>query len=329
MSMKLKDLMLDLATGDASSNDPYIAEAAGQVNVASAYFEAASMINELAENDDLQVVQEVAKAGLPTNEEGSATLGCTAVKKGMEGLFKVIRETADKVKKQAEKDMKCVLTVAKKYGVSAPSGKEDFAKDFAAPFAKAVAEKKGKVISLSGNQFIKAKYADDIAKSYAKGMCYLLHAYGYDISEVFSDSTVSKEIGKSPKSGECSTLACAADCLADGAKLIKFDDISKDKHYTDTIKTSDLEAVVTDLYILTAVSSAVSDAVKGQDSSAKANVDDLIEACRDSDRKINKATTKIGDNMKEWSSNVQSITNVAAKAFTDSVYAFTEALNKN
>ena len=73
MSMKLKDLMLDLATGDASSNDPYIAEAAGQVNVASAYFEAASMINELAENDDLQVVQEVAKAGLPTNEEGSAT----------------------------------------------------------------------------------------------------------------------------------------------------------------------------------------------------------------------------------------------------------------
>lgn len=326
--MKLKDLMLDLATGDASSHDPYIAEAAGQVNVASAYFEAASKINELVENNELQVVQEVAAAGLPTDATGSSAVACTGVKKGVIGLFEVIHKTAEKVKAQSEKDMKILLTIGKKYGVSAPSAKDNFATDFAAPLAKAIFSKTqdGKKIELPEFQFLKGKYADKIAKNYAKGMCSLIHAYGYDISEVFNDPVVGKYLNKSyAKKGECSSLTCAAEALSDGAKLIKFETISKDKHYTNSVKASDVEDVATDLYIIIAVSSAVADALKGENASAKANVNALFEECEGSS-KIAKSVREIGDNMKEWTSDVQDITNTITKAFTDAVYSLSEAI---
>lgn len=327
--MKLKDLMLDLATGDASSNDPYIAEAAGQVNVAAAYFEAATQINELVNSDELQVVQEVAAAGLPTDAKGSAALGCTAVKKGMEGLFKVIRETADKVKKQADKDMKVLLTIGKKYGVAAPSASDNFATDFAEPLAKAIFAKGDdkKKIDLPSLQFLKGKYADDIAKNYTKGMCSLVHAYGYDISEVFKDAVVGKEMNKAyAKSGECASLKCAAEALSDGAKLIKFGEISKDKHYTSSVKAADIKDVATDLYIIYAVSSAVVDALKGEDASAKKNLEALFEECKEEEGKICKPCVKIGDGMKEWTEDVKSISNTIAKAFTDSVYSLSESI---
>ena len=324
--MKFKDLMLDLATGDASSNDPYIAEAVGQVRVASAYFEAATKINELLEDDDLQVVQEVADAGLPTDKTGSAALGNTAVKKGVEGLFKTIRETADKVKKQADKDMKVLLTIGKKYGVSAPSGSGNFATDFAEPLSKAVFEKAdSKKLSLPDARFIKTKVADDLASSYAKGMVHLTAAYGFDISAIFKDATVSKEI-KSVKGCECETLNCLAGCLSDGAKLMKVNEISKEK-YTDSIKPSDIKDLAIDLYIIMSVSEAVTDALKGQDKSANANVAELFKG-DEGDKKISKAATKIGDNMKDWTADVKSISDAIAKAFTDSVYSFSEALKK-
>jgi len=327
--MKYKDLMLDLATGDASSNDPYIAEAAGQVKVAAAYYEAATQINELAESNELQVVQEVAAAGLPTDSKGSAALGCTAVKKGMEGLFKVIRETADKVKKQAEKDMKVLLTIGKKYGVAAPTASGNFATDFAEPLAKAIFDKKedGKKIELPNLQFLKGKYADDIAKNYTKGMCSLVHAYGYDITEVFKDTTVSNEMNKNyAKCGECETLKSAAEALSDGAKLIKFDEITKEKHYTSSVKPADIKDVATDLYIIIAVSTAVVDALKGEEASVKKTLETLFEECKEEEGKICKPCAKIGDNMKEWTSNVTSITNTIAKAFTDSVYSLSESI---
>jgi len=327
--MKFKDLMLDLATGDASSNDPYIAEAAGQVNVATAYFEAAVQINELVEDNDLQVVQEVAAAGLPTDETGSAALGCTAVKKQLEGFFKVVRETADKVKKQAEKDMKVLLTIGKKYGVSAPSGSGNFTTDFAEPLSKAVFQKaeNGKKISLPDLRFLKTRYADDIVKGYVKGLCSITFAYGFDISEVFKDAAVSKEINQMfLKKGECKSLGCVAEALSDGARFMKFGDVAKDKHYTDTIKPGDVKDLATNLYIIIAISSAVTDALKGQDKNAASNIAELIKDCNENDKKIAKPVKKIGENVKDWTAVVQETTNAITKAFTDSIYSLSEAL---
>lgn len=327
--MKFKDLMLDLATGDASSNDPYIAEAAGQVKVAASYYEAASMINELVEFNELEVVQEVAAADLPTDAKGSAALGCTAVKKGMEGLFKVIRETADKVRKQAEKDMKVLLTIGKKYQVSAPTGNKNITSDFAEPLAKALFDKNNKKIELPKLQFLKVKYADEIAKNYVKGMCSFVHAYGYDISEIFKDQVISKELNKNYcKSGSCDSLKCVAEALSDGAKLIKFDEITKEKHYTDAVKPTDIVGFTTSLYMIIAVSTAVCDALKGEDSSVKSMLDSLFEDCNEDEKKIAKPVAKIGDNMKEWTTDVQNVTNTIAKAFTDSVYSLSEAISK-
>lgn len=334
--MKYKDLMLDLATGDASSNDPYIAEAAGQVRVASAYFEAASIINALAESNELEVVQEAANAGLPTDEKGSASLGCEAVKKGMEGLFKVIRETADKVKKQADKDMKILLTIGKKYGVSAPGESKNFESDFAQPLAKAIfskpapgSKKDSSPIILPNLQYIKAKYADEIAKNYVKGMCSLVHAYGYDITEIFNDGVIAKELNKKyAKSGECETIGCVAEALSDGAKLMNFGELNKDKHYNDGIKVGDIAAVATDLYMILVASTAVVDALKGQDKSAKANIDKIFADCNTNEKKINKQVAKIGDNMNDWTKVVQSTTSTITTAFTDSVYSLSEALSK-
>lgn len=331
MGMKLKDLMLDLATGDASSNDPYIAEAAGQVNVASAYFEAASQINELAEYDELQVVQEVAAAGLPTDQTGSAALGCTAAKKGLEGLFTVIYQTADKVQKQAGKDMKVLLTIAKKYGVAQPAAGGNFQTGFAEPLAKALLRTDGdrlyKKIYLPGKQFIKGKYAEELAKNYTKGMVALTAAYGFDISKVFKDPVVNKEVGKYAKSHKCESLECVAENLKDGAKQMRFESISKDKHYVSDIKPDDIVDLATYLYIVLNVSTAVSEALKGQSANAKANVGKFFDDCKD-EKKIPKGASKIGDGMKEWTANIQQTTDAVTKVFTDSVYSLTESLKK-
>lgn len=65
--MKFKDLMLDLATGDASPYDAYIEESVGKIKVSNAIFEASSMIMEAADQQvESDVIVEAAEeCGLP------------------------------------------------------------------------------------------------------------------------------------------------------------------------------------------------------------------------------------------------------------------------
>ena len=59
-----------------------------------------------------------------------------------------------------DKDMKLLVGVGKKYGVSMG---EDFIDDFAKPLVKAIFQENGnKKIELGGNKFIKGNYAEQI-----------------------------------------------------------------------------------------------------------------------------------------------------------------------
>ena len=84
MVMKVSDLILDMATGDASAEDVHIQEALGRINVSSSIFEAAYNISELP-SEDISFVQEAAdKQGLPTDKEGSVGVSVEAVNQELE-----------------------------------------------------------------------------------------------------------------------------------------------------------------------------------------------------------------------------------------------------
>ena len=96
--MKVSDIMLDLATGDASVHDAYIQEAMGQVKVSAAIYNAAKQIALLDDSERSQIVQEAAEAGLPYDRENSIRL--------MYGSVDYASELANAVVSKGEIDLK-------------------------------------------------------------------------------------------------------------------------------------------------------------------------------------------------------------------------------
>lgn len=335
--MKISDLMLDMATGDASAHDVAIQEAVGKVNVSSAIFEASTKIAELAGEGSLSnmIIQEAAEVGLPSDEEGATGTACEAVVQQLTAMLDVVSETAKKIKSATDKELKLIATVGKKFGVSA-SNKGNFSVAFATPFAKSILNDNGKKpIKLNDAKFIKAKQARNLAANYCKGLTMIAAAYGFSINDVFADPTISAAYGKHLAPGSAGSLAEVYDYLADGSKLAKCEKIiSKDGHFTDTIKEDDIVSFVTSLYIVIAVSSSVADVI-GKNADKKEAVAKIRAYCdeasasddKKSKKKLDNTLVAIGEEATDYTSIITTLTDAIVKAFGDSTYALMEALN--
>lgn len=326
--MKVSDLMLDLATGDASMHDVYIQEAYGKINVCSAVYGATSKIAELPEGE-FMIVQEAADAGLPTDTEGACTMSCTAVKESIGAFYDLMVASAKAVKQSCEKDLKLFTAIGKKYGVTF-GGEGSFETAFVAPLVKSIfQENGGKKISLGDNKFLKGKYSDAISDCYATGLSNFMTAFGVDTSSIYNDPTVKAVIGAGSSTKKPSTFKDVSKLMRTAAKNIKFDKtVDKSRHYISEIKPQDLVDLLIALYVTIAVSTAV---IKTCDKSAKKGViEHLNGLCSDDcgDKKITKAVDLIGSNVKEWGEDVTNIVNNIKKAYSDSAYSFIEALNK-
>lgn len=328
--MKVSDLMLDMGTGDANIHDVYAAEAAGKMNVSVAILEAAAAIAELPKGD-FAVVQEAEDAGLPTEPDKAAELTCEAVKEGLSAFFDLTVETAKSIKTSIDKDMKMLLTLGKGLGVTFDG--ENFAKSFAEPFAKAIVngEKKFELGELA---FLKGKYATKLTKAYVRGMTAACGTYGVDITDVCNETVIADSIGKAPKLTTNRQLVDVISTFSDaGSSFSSFDKVvSKDKHYSSTIKESDIIDLCVGLYAVNVISKTVVDAmsksVKSVAMNKIASFCDYIKNDKKAGRKVDSAVTSFGTSSKEVTDATMAIKDSVKKAYTDSIFALTEKINK-
>ena len=326
---KVSDLILDMATGDASAEDVHIQEALGRINVSSSIFEAAYNISELS-SEDISFVQEAAdKEGIPTDKEGSVGVANEAINRELESYFDLVIATAKKVKGVASKSMALLRNAGKKLGVDQSS---DFLAESGA-IAKAFGEAYPKGMKLDGDSgFLKSKYAARMAENYSTGMANTLNAYGISIASVFEDkvvSTIASPIKAASTEGAKPELALRnmRSKLIIGGKQLSFDKVlTRDQHYTDNVTGKDIQTFGIAVYTLIAVSDAVAKCAS-QKKSAIAAARKTVADCTNP-RRVTRSCEDINDGVKEWSTNLNSLTANITKGFNDSIYGVTKSISK-
>lgn len=318
MATKLSDLMLDMETGDACREDVYIEYAAGRINVSHAIFEAAAKNYELPDNGQFVCYAESAEEGIPTRSDAAAGTACAAVGHELTAYFDAVVETAKKVKTAAEKDLKVLIAIGKKVGVSMS---DNFEGGFAEPLGKAVVS--GRRMDLSASKFIKSRHSCRIAKSYAKGMVNVLAAYGISIGGSLN-STVKDFTGAGEGRGSVSSLKEVDSRLSDGGHALNIH--GSGDSGTDSIKAGDITDLALAIYSCANVADAVLKATGGN---AKKNATAMIKSfCDGESRKISRTMESINGDIKKYMENLQTIGTAISTGFTDSVYVLMETISK-
>lgn len=330
---KVSDLILDMATGDASAEDVHIQEALGRINVSSSIFEAAYNISELS-SEDISFVQEAAdKEGIPTDKEGSVGVANEAINRELESYYDLTIATAKKVKSVASKSMALFRNAGKKLGVNQSSDFLEESKAIAAAFGEAYP----KGMKLDGDSgFLKSKYAARMAENYCMGMVNTLNAYGIEINSVFEDKVVkiiadlsnwNKALDLASSKKPELALRDMRGKLIRGGKQLSFDKVlTRDQHYTDNVTGKDIQTFGIAVYTLIAVSDAVAKCAS-QKKSAIAAVRKTVADCTNP-RRVTRSCEDINDGVKEWSSNLNSLTANITKGFNDSIYGVTKSISK-
>ena len=184
MKVKVSDIMLDLATGDASVHDAYIQEAMGQVKVSAAIYDAAKLIASLDDSERSQIVQEAADAGLPSDREGAMDLVYESVERELIGLTHQFYTEMYKLDERATKPTTpyaAMNALAKSLGCDK---KLDGTLEYAMEYAKTVSEGKKETKLKSGTRHLKGKSAVKQTKNLIQGACILANALGIAIADV-------------------------------------------------------------------------------------------------------------------------------------------------
>ena len=318
--MKVEDVLLDIATGDASAEDAFIADAVGKINVSSAIFEAAYEISELP-SEDIPYIQEAAdQQKIPTDKEGSVGVANEAVCQELTAFFDQIVLSAKKIKDSTNKSLGVLRTIGKHLGVKASS---DYLNGFVAPLQTAFknANPKGLVIQSKGGAFIKSRYATRMAENYCKGMSNILAAYGIDMGTVLDNEVVKLIVRNNIKlRNDVKDLRDVESNLSTGGKQLSFDKtIGKDSHYTETIKSNDLNAFAISLYTIYVTADAVSK-MSGKKKAALSTIRGYVNDTTAKANRVARSCESINDSVKESSDNLGSLTNNINKAFNDSIY---------
>ena len=340
--MKFSDLMLDMATGDASIHDAYIQEAVGKINVSHAYFEAAYKISELPQSDnEFMIVQEAADAGMPTDAEGATGVANEAVVQELNAFFDLVVATARKVKQAADKDFKALVGLGKGMGVSV--GDTDNIRTFADNLAKAVVEGRGKnakssvmrvhpgSIELGSRKFLASMYMKKLTKKYAQGMGKFMAMYGLSIADAFKNESIKAYAGAEPVGAkEGSGIHGLSSALNSGIGQIidKGNTADHGNKYRTNIAAKDIADLVMCVYTVRIISEAVIQVAgpKSVKKSVSANITQAMSGgsgkksvsavAHDIDEAVKNATPKMNDVAK----NIVS-------GYTDSVYALVEVSN--
>ena len=345
--MKFSELMLDMATGDASMYDAYIAEAVGKINVSHAVFEAAYKISELPEGEDFMIVQEAADAGLPTDQEGSAGLANESVAQELNAFFDLIVATAKKVKQATDKDFKALVGLGKGLGVTVGEGSvESFAQSLGAAVVSgrgknlksSVLRGKAGSIELGSRKFLAPMFVKKASKNYAQAMSKFLAAFGISIKGAFDDTVVKKLAGAGADASESGNLHSIDSAICSGNGHMISNDISGGNSYRTNVSGKDIADLVEAVYVARVISNAVVEAAgnKGTKKNVKAFIDGAVSGTSDITNKkgtkvkksVSATAASIAENIKKTNGAWTNFVNkTIVSGYTDSVYALVEVAN--
>ena len=152
--MTITELMLDIASGDASEDDVHVQECLGHINISAREFAAAYSISEYPGDLPSIIVESASKANLPTNKGEAKEVANTAVIQGLSAFYNLMIATAKKVRAATERELRAYAALGKKYGIN--FDKHNFLTGFLNPLCAAV-EKDGLLGKLDDRSFIKGK----------------------------------------------------------------------------------------------------------------------------------------------------------------------------
>jgi len=319
MATKVSDLFLDMETGDACLEDAYIAQAKGKIGVSHAIFEAAYKNCELPDDGQFACYLESAEAGIPTQTNAAAGTACEAVIQELDAFYDGIIATAKKVKAASEKNLKSLIAVGKKVGVSMS---EDFENGFAEPLGKAVVTSRR--LDLSDDKFLKGRKTVKIAKAYAKGMCYAMAAYGVRLG-----ADLRADVKSFTGAGDCKTASCIKtleSALSDAGRALNVGDSAAEKGATGSVKASDITDLAMACWATANIADAVIKAGKGKKDAAAA----VRSFCKDDAKpgKISRTAEAINEDIKKYMSNLEACGNAIATGFTNSAYVLMNTVLK-
>ena len=363
MSIKFSDVLLDLDTGDASMHDVHVKEAMGKINVSSAIFEYAAKLAECPENSAF--VQEAAAAaeesGLPSSPSEGKGLATAAVSQELIGFYDVVVENAKKVKSAADRDMKAIIGLGKKYGISTSAASSgNFMISFAKPLAEALvrdfaANRKSKnYIRFARDIFPKASESEKLIFAYGNAMARLAAVFGISLGECIEDPTVQEVLSLNKASfmrglgaavhyhemdptamaeptkgfdkGGIPDVNALYKALMKGSSVPKVSKIGT----TGNVDAEDIAELITYTYVAFQVSKCVvAGASAKKKAGAAAFINQLMSAeetrhdqsGKGGQKKISKKFDKINANIKEWADGVSSSSDLVVKTFSDAVAA--------
>ena len=88
--MTITELMLDIASGDASEDDVHVQECLGHINISAREFAAAYSISEYPGDLPSIIVESASKANLPTNKGEAKEVANTAVIQGLSAFYNLM-----------------------------------------------------------------------------------------------------------------------------------------------------------------------------------------------------------------------------------------------
>ena len=328
--MTITELMLDIASGDASEDDVHVQECLGHINISAREFAAAYSISEYPGDLPSIIVESASKANLPTNKDDAKEVANTAVIQGLSAFYNLMIATAKKVRAATERELRAYIALGKKYGIN--FDKHNFLTGFLNPLCSAV-EKDGLLGKLDDRSFIKGKYAARMVENYGKGMANLMSGYGLSIDNVFGDSVVGM-IVRNTYSGK-NTIKDLRDVesnMSTGGKQLNFDKtLDKKTHYQDYVKIVDFKMLAISIFALSKISEAII-VTLGNASTKKTamdNIKKLFNESSDGKRRVVRSVESISDGTKEWSENLNKLATNMTGAFTDSSYELLKMLKKS
>ena len=248
--MKVSDIMLDLATGDASVHDAYIQEAMGQVKVSSAIYNAAKQIALLDDSDRAEIVQEAADAGLPYDRENSIHLMYESAARELIGTSRHLYMEMSKLEELGSKPTSPLGALNVLGKASGVKSQMDGSIAYVSEFANAVA-KKGDVNIKGEGKYLKAKPAKKLTVNLIQGVSLLCNAFCIDTKSLFEDETikslipapVSTKPGKTEDGKDDCSISYMVSAIKSGGKDVKECEVSDSDFTSGTASKNDIATV--------------------------------------------------------------------------------------
>lgn len=316
---KVKDIMLDIGTGDATSHRAYAASAAGRVSTSNAIFNAALLMNEMPDElrSDPDVVQEAYARSMTTDKDDNRHVANKAVENELKGLYDQMVALA----KDTETNLRSAMYLNK---IPANvSGINVYAESYAMDMAK-VADATG-TFNLDGKKFMNGRSAKNQAATYIKGMNGLASAFGFNIN---TNDRVINALAPSVNYPRDNSLESICNNVADAASIMDNGTVTTSKDYTDKITKNDQHGLSMGLYAAYNTAKNIAREL-GKPEVRKAAFDRIERACQSviDKTRITDTERDLCEVCMECATVMDNLTkNNIVKPFRDSMWTLTEEM---